>query len=396
MPAPTQKIYYEDPHITDFTATVLSCEIDIQTGNLLLTLDKSAFFPEEGGQKADTGTINGLPVLDVQIKNEILTHVLPAGAADSLSVGDTVTGHVDWSQRFDFMQQHSGEHILSGLAHSHYGCNNVGFHLGYEEVTLDFDKVLNPEQVRELEKEVNRVIQMNLPVFISFPSKEDLSAMDYRSKIEIQGDVRIVEIPGVDVCACCAPHVDFTGQIGLLKVTSLQNHRGGVRLNILCGMRAIADYTNHQNYVTDVSVLLSAKPEKIGDAVRRLKEESQGRQERINSLQAKLLSQRLAALPDTIAGSQEPLILFEDKMDAKALRDAVNVMTEKYSGYCGLFSGSDEEGYFYIIGSKDMDCRNMANLLREKFGAKGGGSALMVQGTVVAPKDILAKIIKNC
>lgn len=383
---PTHKIYYDDPHITDFTATVLSCEKDPQTGNLLLILDKSAFFPEEGGQKADAGTINDIPVLDVQIKNDILIHVLPSRAETSITTHATITGHVNRDQRFDFMQQHSGEHVLSGLAHAKYGCNNVGFHLGYEEVTLDFDKVLTWEQVRELETEANKVIYQNLPIIISFPSKETLTAMNYRSKIEIEGDVRIVEIPGVDLCACCAPHVESTGQIGILKVTSLQNHRGGVRINILCGLRAVNDYTRHQDYVTDISVLLSAKPEKIGDAVRRVKAESQSRQERINTLQAKVLAQRIAVLPGQSADKETAshIFLFEEKMDAKALRDTVNTLTSRYDGYCGIFSGSDEDGYFYVVGSRTLDCREISGLLREKFNAKGGGNALMVQGTVIA------------
>lgn len=391
---PTHKIYYDDPHITDFTATVLSCEKDPQSGNLLLILDRSAFFPEEGGQKADAGTINDIPVLDVQIKNDTLIHVLPASAETAFHTNATINGHVNWEQRFDFMQQHSGEHILSGLAHAKYGCNNVGFHLGYEEVTLDFDKVLNLEQVRELELEANKVIQQNLPIIISFPSKDILATMDYRSKIELEGDIRIVEIPGVDLCACCAPHVETTGQIGMLKVTALQNHRGGVRINILCGMRALADYTNLQNYVTDLSVLLSAKPEKIGDAVRRIKTESQTRQERINTLQAKILAQKIENLPVLSSDdSNLHIFLFEEKMDAKALRDAINLLTEKDDGYCGIFSGDDTEGYFYVIGSRNLDCREVATLLREKCGAKGGGSPLMVQGTVVAAKNDIEKIL---
>ncbi len=392
----THKLYYDDTHITDFSATVLSVEKDPETGNLFVTLDKTAFFPEEGGQKADTGTINGFPVLDVQIKNDILTHILPSKAEGALTQNSIINGQVNWEQRFDFMQQHSGEHILSGLAHAKYGCKNVGFHLGFEEVTLDFDKVLTLEQVRELETEANKVIYQNLPIIVSFPSKEMLAAMDYRSKIELEGDIRIVEIPGVDLCACCAPHAETTGQIGMLKVTALQNHRGGVRINILCGMRALKDYTKQQDYVSDITVLLSAKPEKIGDSVRRVKNESQERQERINTLQAKLLSLRIESLQSSATTSQEaPLFLFEDKMDAKALRDAVNLLTANRDGFCGIFSGNDEDGYFYVIGSRNLDCRNMANLLRDKYGAKGGGSALMVQGTVIAPQTLLQEIPVN-
>lgn len=394
---PTRKIYYEDTHILDFTARVLSCETEESSGNRLIILDQTAFFPEEGGQKADAGTINGIPVLDIQLNGKVLTHILPpAQDADAIDIGSTVTGHVDWEQRFDFMQQHTGEHILSGLAHSRYGCNNASFHLGYEEVTMDFDRVLSWEQIRVLELEANRVIQQNLPISTYFPSPQELQSIAYRSKLDLTEDVRIVDILGVDLCACCAPHADTTGQVGLLKVVGLQNHRGGVRLNILCGMRAIKDYTNRQDYLSDLTVLLSAKPENIGDAVRRLQSESQGRQERINALQAKLLSQRLGALPDPAdMTAPQPLFLFEEKMDVKAIRNAVNAMTEKYDGYCGIFSGSDEDGYFYIAGSTCLDCRKIAALLREKCSAKGGGSERMVQGTVIAPMAELENVIKE-
>lgn len=393
MMTPTHKIYYDDPHITAFTATVLSCEINSETGLCCLILDRSAFFPEEGGQKADKGTINDIPVLDVQIENDILLHTLPATDVSGITAGAAVKGCVNWQQRFDFMQQHSGEHILSGLAHSHFGCKNVGFHLGYEEVTLDFDKVLHQEQVRELEKEANEVICRNLPIQISFPSKEQLAVLNYRSKLALENNIRIVEIPGVDICACCAPHADSTGQIGILKVTSLQNHRGGVRLSILCGMRAFVDYTRQSDALTDISVLLSAKPEKIGEAVRRLKAESQNRQERINALQAKLLHLRLEnALPV----SDTPLFcLFEDKMDAKALRDAVNLMTARTDGYCGIFSGNETEGYFYVIGSRTLDCTRAAAVLREKCNAKGGGSPQMVQGTILSCESTIREVLDN-
>lgn len=392
----TRKIYYEDTHLIDFEATILSCKRSEDTGNLLLVLDQSAFFPEEGGQKADAGTLNDIPVLDVQLEGKVLIHILPPTAPETaLQPGHTVRGHVDWEQRFDFMQQHTGEHILSGLAHKYYGCNNASFHLGYQEVTMDFDQVLSWDQIRVIEAQANRVIQQNLPITAYFPSQEELKAMEYRSKLDLTEDVRIVDIQGVDLCACCAPHADSTGQVGLLKVVGLQNHRGGVRLNILCGMRAFADYSRRQDYLSDLTVLLSAKPEVIGDAVRRLQAESQAKQERINALQAKLLTQKIKSLPPCDAtDNDKALFLFEEKMDGKALRNAVNALTETYKGYCGIFSGNDEDGYFYIVGSSTLDCRHIAALLRDRFQAKGGGSERMVQGTILAPATEINKFIE--
>lgn len=377
------KIFYEDTHILNFEATVWECNADEKGKGYWSVLDRTAFFPEEGGQPADTGTLNDLPVLDVQIKKDVIYHLtkLP------LQVGAVVKGHVDWDRRFDFMQQHSGEHIISGLIHKHYGFNNVGFHLGFSEVTLDFDGVITMEQLREIEKEANRIVWKNLPVYATFPDKEALASLSYRSKIEIEGAVRIVEIPGVDVCACCAPHVEATGEIGIIKVTGLQSHRGGIRINILCGERALNDYTVKQDACSAISVLLSAKPERIVDAVKKVQEDALQLKVSSNQLANQLLNLQIASLPtpDICANP----VLFVELSNTVAIRNTVNELTEKYSGYCGIFTGNDINGYSFIIGSASQDCRTVAKALREQFAAKGGGTAPMIQGSVKAAQTQL-------
>ncbi len=385
----TEKIYDIDPRILTFTATVCSCE-ETKDGHFAICLDQTALFPEEGGQGPDKGTLNGEPVLHTSIdKENTITHFLAA----PIAVGSTVTGCVDWAQRFDYMQQHTGEHILSGLVHTHFGYNNVGFHLGATETTLDFDGPLTLEEVRKMECLVNEVIHKNLPVKVSFPTKEELDSLDYRSKIELEGAVRIVEIPGIDICACCAPHVAYTGEIGLLKVTDVQSHRGGVRITILCGMRALADYTAKQDTTSALSALLSAKPELIVDGVNRLKEEITSRQERINQLQARLLECRITSLPSP---AETPhAILFEEPTDTKAVRDAVNRLTASYPGYSAIFTGSDENGYQFILGSTKADCNKVAAIFREQLKAKCGGSPMMIQGSVTAAKEQLINLIAS-
>ena len=281
----TRKIYYEDVHQTDFTAVVTECVPAKEEGYHLIVLDASAFFPEEGGQSADKGTLNGQEVLDVSIKQGILYHKMTC----ELPTGTEVTGHVDWNRRFDFMQQHSGEHMISGLLHSHFGLENVGFHLSDREVTLDMNGEVSLEQLRLIEQEANAYVWKNLPVNISWPSSEELVNLNYRSKLALTENVRIVEIPGVDLCACCAPHVDTTGQIGLIKIVNVQSHRGGVRINILCGGRALADYTEKQDSVWAISSLLSAKQPEVADAVVRVKEDARQQKERANALQAEFL-----------------------------------------------------------------------------------------------------------
>lgn len=378
-----RKLFYENINITDFTATVISCEPMTDGKQYRILLDATAFFPEEGGQSADKGTLNDLPVLDVQIKNDLIYHYV----SKPLEPDTSVTGHVDWEQRFDFMQQHSGEHIVSGLVHGRFGYNNVGFHLSTNEVTLDFDGELTPDQIREIELRANKIIYQNLPVEITYPSREELAALSYRSKIEIDGQVRIVTIPDVDVCACCAPHVEKTGEIGMIKITNCQSHRGGVRLNILCGARALADYNKKQDSVAAVSVALSAKQDLIADAVLKLKENILRQQERINTLQAKYLSLSLSTLP--APSESENAVLFVDKMDTIAIRNTVNELVERYPGYCAVFSGDEENGYQFIVGSKNRDCKELAQTLKKELGAKCGGNTPMIQGSMIAEKETI-------
>lgn len=370
----TEKLYDKDTHFIHFVAEVTDCS---ETGRgFLIVLDKTAFFPEEGGQYADRGDIDGQPVLDVHIKGDTIFHLLK----NPLPVGKTVTGSVDWEDRFDKMQQHSGEHIVSGLIHKYYGLNNVGFHLGSEEVTLDFNGSLTDTDLERIEQDANEAVFRNIAVRASFPDKETLAKLSYRSKIEIDGPVRIVEIPGYDTCACCAPHVERTGEIGLIKITGLQNYKGGIRLNILCGRRALRDYQSRQETVRALSVRLSAKPALVVDAVSRLEQEITASRERFINLQQVLLQTHISALPE----DAENVLLFEADLDTPTVRRSINRLCETHSGYCCIFVGNDTEGYRYMIGSAALDCRRAGALLQEKFAAKGGGSDRMVQGRLLA------------
>lgn len=380
-----RKLFYEDINITDFEGTVISCEYDDKKKLYSIVLDATAFFPEEGGQSADIGTLAGQEVADVQIKDDLIYHYVK----EPVETGAIITGHVDFTQRFDFMQQHTGEHIISGMVHTKYGYNNVGFHLSVNEVTLDFDGVLDWSQLREIESEANKVIYQNLPIQISYPSKEELPALTYRSKIEIDGQVRLVTIPDVDVCACCAPHVAYTGQIGIIKITQVQSYKGGVRLHILCGERALKDYTTKQDSVVAIAQELSAKQEQVTDAFFKLKSENQSLKEKLNDLQAKYLDLSLSSLPSP--ETSENAVLFTDINDNIAIRNAVNTLMERYSGYSVVFTG-EEGSYRFIVGSKTKDCAELAQKIRTELGAKCGGNKLMIQGSVDSKETTLRNI----
>ena len=384
---PTLKIYDCDSHLTTCESTVLSCDFDPEKKAYAIILDQTVFFPEGGGQFADTGFIDGAEIFDAQIHDEIITHY----AKSALPVGSNVSCQIDWNRRFDFMQQHSAEHIVSGLVHRTYGYNNVGFHLGMTETTLDFDGPLTPEQIKDLEIEANKAIYQNVAFDITFPDADTLAALDYRSKKELTGEVRIVTLPGYDICACCAPHVYRTGEIGTIKIVNFMAHRGGMRLTILCGQRALTDYQTKQISVEQISALLSAKQPEVAAAVAKVKDDQQALVLRINDLQKKVLEAELKSLPSP--NTTEDVFLFQKDLDTKAIRDAVNGLCTRYSGYCGIFVGDANTGYTFVIGSATKDCREAAAELRLAFGAKGGGSAKMIQGNVIGAEAEIRKLL---
>lgn len=376
--AKTVRLYDQDAYATKFEAEVLACEeVEKKEKKVYqVWLDQTLFFPEEGGQSPDMGTIDGIKVLDVQIKDEVITHTLAA----PLAVGTTVKGVVDWKHRFYNMQQHSGEHIFSGIVHNRFGYDNVGFHLSDSIVTMDFNGVITAEDIEKIETEVNQAIIENIPVEVSYPTKEELKVLEYRSKIEIEGQVRIVTIPGYDVCACCAPHVRRTGEIGMLKVMNVQSYKGGVRISILCGFRALEAFRQKADIITELMAQFSTNQEALVENVTKLKNTNQTMKNQLASAKQELMEYKVAAIPE----DSENAILFESDLETPVVRNVVNGLVEKFAGISAVFVGDDENGYQFIVGSKNKDCRAIAAALREKLSARGGGSDKMIQGSVAA------------
>ena len=381
----TEKLYYTDSHIHEFSARVLSCE-KAKKG-FAVVLDKTAFFPEGGGQPADTGIIGPAAVRDVQEQNGEIFHYTD----QALTPGEEYACALDWEQRLCRMQNHSGEHIFSGITHKLYGFDNVGFHMGAECMTIDFSGELSWEQLTEIETLANQAVRDDLPVKTCFPGPEALSQMEYRSKLELTRDVRIVEIPGTDRCACCAPHVKRTGEIGLIKLLSAERHRGGVRIELVCGMDALRECRLMQENVTAVSGLLSAKRARSAAAVERVLAEQARLKERVAEL-----SMALARLKAERFGYTEGNICVFDKvLDEVALRELVNLLVEKCGGMAGAFSGSDETGYMYIIGSKNIDLRSHSREINAAINGKGGGTAEMIRGRASTTAENIQKIMKT-
>ena len=377
----TKKLYDFDAYAVEFEASVLACvEIEAKEGKRYeIILDQTLFFPEEGGQTPDKGILGDAEVVDVQIKNNCIKHYL----TKPLEVGASVHGRIDWQHRFFNMQQHSGEHLFSGLAYRKYGYKNVGFHLSDQIVTMDFDGVLTEAQLQEMEWEINEAIVANVAIKTGYPSKEELAQMEYRSKMEIDGDVRIVEVEGYDLCACCAPHVRHTGEIGMFKIQSVQNYKGGVRISFLCGFRALEEYRKKAKIVSDLSGILTTNQDLLADNVAKMKSQIQSLKAELGNVKQTIMEEKIAKIP----AEQADVILFEQELENLVMRNTVNKLMETHTGVCAVFAGTDAEGYNFIIGSKSADCREMAATLRKELHARGGGSPQMIQGSVVAEQE---------
>lgn len=381
----TEKLYYKDSHMFDFSARVLDCR-DTPKGPAVI-LDRTAFFPEGGGQLADTGSLGAVKVLDVHEKEGEILHYCDG----PLMPGERVEGRLDAEQRLVRMQNHSGEHVVSGLAHKLFGCENVGFHMGEDFVTIDFDRELSREQLMEIETLANRAVREDLPVSCTFPEPEVLKSLEYRSKLELTENVRIVEIPGVDRCACCAPHVERTGEIGLIKVLDWERHRGGLRLSLACGMLALRDYRVKQENISAISQALSSKRHETAAAVERLLQEQQKSKERIAALSLEL-ARYMAEDREETEGN---ICVFDSVLDEVALRELVNLLMEKCRGIAAAFSGDDRRGYRYIMGSRELDMRSLAKELNSLIEGRGGGKARMIQGSASASAAAIAAVFER-
>lgn len=379
----TEKLYDKDSRLKEFTGTVLSCK---KTGEkYAVTLNRTAFFPEGGGQQSDRGYIGGAYISDVQIKNGEILHF----ADKPLSVGQAYDCKLDFDFRFRNMQNHSGEHIISGIVHRLYGFNNVGFHLG-AEMTMDFDGELTRRQLDEIEDLANKAVYENLPVKAYYPTDEELKQLDYRSKLDLKENVRIVEIKGVDVCACCAPHVKATGEIGIIKILDFEKYKGGVRLIVKCGADALRDYREKYKNVLEISNLLSAKQFEVSAAVVRLNEQLSAEKAAAAALKKRLIAEKAAGFePDT-----DKTAVFENGLDIKELQLLADALCQKAGGIRGAFSGADGAFSFAICGGETA-LGNFFAKFKAAFNTRGGGRNGIRQGTVCADRAEIEGLFKE-
>jgi alanyl-tRNA synthetase len=377
----TEKIYLNDSYCRKFSATVLSCE-KRDTGYEIV-LDKTALFPEGGGQNADCGTIDGNSVIDVQEKNGVVVHT----TEKEIPVGKEVECAIDWETRFARMQSHSGEHIVSGVAHTLFDCTNVGFHMSDSLMTVDLDKPLSAEDIAKIELLSNKAIYRNLEIKSIYPTKEELKTLDFRSKIELSDDARIVIIGDVDTCACCAPHVSRTGEIGIIKIVNAYSYKQGTRIEMLAGINALSDYASLNSANKELMGLLSASRFSVNETVAK-------QNEQLISLKTQnaQMSKRLALLELEPVNVGESVYAIAKNLNYDELRHCANALQEQGAKTCVLLSEADS-GYIYVVASTTRDVREIVKELNAKFSGKGGGKPDYAQGKISDEIDI--KIIEE-
>ena len=375
----TERLYYSDSYIKKFDAIVVSCE-KLEKGYKVV-LDKTAFFPEGGGQKADTGFIGEAKVTDVQESDDVIYHFVDK----ELNASTEYNCKLDWEQRFLRMQSHSGEHIVSGVVHSLYGYDNVGFHMEEDYVTVDFSGELTREQLDEVEEKTNRYIYDNIEIECFFPNEDEIENLDYRSKLDLKEGVRLVRIGEADLCACCAPHVKRTGEIGVVKILDFMRHRGGVRIVMKSGLKAVFDYREKYTSVYDVSVMLSSKQHEIASYVDKKIKENETLQRSFINFKMQIAEndkENLSYIGDTA-------LFITSFYDSDMMRELANYgMTQKE--LCVILSGNEENGFSYVAGSLNFDLMRFAKHFNSALNGRGGGRGTMIQGKVTATKqDIL-------
>jgi alanyl-tRNA synthetase len=394
----TERLYHADPYCREFDATIHS--VDGRDGRTLVTLDRTAFYPTSGGQPFDVGTLGPHRVVDVSDEADgTIVHVLdlldrPQPGAASPRAGQTVRGTIDWPRRFDHMQQHSGQHVLSAALDRLYAARTVSFHLGTASSTIDLARELSREEIAIAETEANRIVWDDRPVTIRFVSAEEAAALPLRKEPTREGTLRVVEIAGFDLSACGGTHVAQTGAIGVIAVGALERFKGGQRMEFLCGGRALGRFRTMRDTLGGAVRLLSVLPDEVPGAIERLQTEARERQRALSSLRQDLARYRA----DELAASAEHagagfLVLRAVDADANGLKSLAAAVVTK-PGRTVVLVSTTRPALVVAARSKDgsMSASQMVGALTAKFGGRGGGTPDFAQagGLDGNADDILA------
>ncbi|MGN0363485.1 MAG: alanyl-tRNA editing protein [Bilifractor sp.] len=384
-------LYYKRPFVTEFDADVTACTPG--KNGFLIELSQTAFYPEGGGQPADHGILHlqnqtEVHVLDVRNRDGHILHRTDC----AIAVGTMVHGEIDRVRRLDHTEAHSGEHIISGLIHKHFGFENVGFHMGDEVTTIDISGTLSWEELMEIEREANAIIRQDVPVEESFPDAQELENLAYRSKKELTGTVRIITIPGADVCACCGTHVLRTGEIGMIKCLSLIHYKKGVRIELLCGRRALVYYQQLLDQNREISHQLSVKPHETAAAVEKLQEECSGLQQRMHRMVERYFARKIMQMDR----AETLLIDFERGIDTNSCRKFCDrLVKESMAPTCAVLTTGEEDAgiWYYTICSSVTNLRNLSRMINQNLDGRGGGSPEMIQGSFRADQEKIRAVL---
>lgn len=381
----TKKIYDYNANMFEFKANVKKCEKN-EKGLYEIILDETAFFCGGGGQERDYGKIGGNDILDIYEKDNEIYHIISV----PLNENEEIIGKINKEKRFKYMQLHSGEHLVSGIIHNIYGYDNVGFHLGKDFVTMDVDGVLTKEDLKKIELLANKAVWENVPFKVYYPAKKELEGLEYRSKLELTQNVRIVEIEGYDKCACCAPHVSFSGQIGLIKLLDVTRINKGSRIRMLSGSLALEDYFQKYEITDNISTLLSVKHNDVYNAVSKINSALEEKNYEIVGLKRQIYEYKYNDIKD-----KNNILVFEEKGDFNELLYILNLLKKSNEGIIGIFSGNDEKGYNYILESENEDFGELKEGFFKELNAKGGGKSNHIQGFVKAECEKIKKYFQS-
>lgn len=377
-----RKLYYEDSSIRNFTAQVAACrEVE---GGFEVELDETAFYPEGGGQACDIGFIGEAKVTDVRQRGETVVHLCDR----QVQLGEVVC-RVDWERRFDLMQQHTGEHIVSGVIHSMFGFQNVGFHVGSDVMTVDFDGMLTEEQLKDVELRANQAVWEDIALRCWIPDPKELETVTYRTKRALPWPVRIVQIPGIDSCACCGVHTQTTGQVGVIKLFNCVKFHGGARIEMACGKRALALLNHFYEENRQVSQAFSAKATQTGEAARYMNEQLAQEKFRANGLQRQVFGLKAKEY-----AGKELAVCFEEALDGAGVR----AYAEELAQVCkvgAVFSEDGKGGYQLCLAGEEARVRELGAALAKTLGARGGGKPGFYQGSVMADREKIRGVLQE-
>lgn len=395
-----ERIYETDAYQTSFTAKVLNLHRDA-SGKFLVQLDRTAFFPEGGGQLGDQGKLEDYAVEDVQKIDGVIFHILapvPVHLEETVKAvfaeGKEVHGEVDFALRFLRMQNHLAEHLFCGIANKRFGYDNVGFHLT-DVVTFDLNGPLSAEDIASIETACNEAVWKNAKVNVLFPTPEEIQTKEFRSKLELEEGVRLVEIEGYDCCACCAPTLHTLGEIGVIKVLDFMPHRGGTRITLIAGSTAWKDYANVDNQMREMMKLFSSSRELTAEYAAEFVRKTNLMHEENTTLKkevANLFTEKVKRL--TESGKDRILFVMKDADEAQ-IRGIINATVKDYDGIVIGLRGNDKEGYRYVCGRREANeeysLKTLAAELKDNFGGRGGGSEVMIQGSLEAKEETIRK-----